>query len=484
MEKSKIVRSLIYKFTERFSVKLVGLVIGIVLARLLTPEIGGQVALLEIFVNFTFLIIDDGVNNALVQTRTADERDYTTVFLITLCLAGAVLTVLEAAAPLIAAFYRSPELTAPLRFYAFALLFGAFNSVQVARMQREMRFREMMLCNLAATVLAGTLGVVLAWRGAGLWSLVSYHFAQIALLCLATFLVLRWIPRGRFSRESARRLGGYGLRMLGASVVSYLYSSLRPLIIGRRFSAVDLGYYDRGQKFSSTVSLNLDASIRLVMFPVLSRAQDEREQFRSIMRRMNALGSFLIFPVMLGLAAVAEPLIRLLLTDKWLQAVPFLAILSIGDAQVPLTSANLVALKSIGRSDLYARQELLRRGLMLAVLIVSVAAFRSVEAIAVGYSISAWLDVWVTSLPIKKLLNYGVRDQLRDVWRSGLAALVMAGAVYGLSRLPLPLLPLLLVQVLAGAAIYVLLGLALKNESLFYLLSMLRHGKNHAESSL
>ena len=474
MEKGKVIRSLIYKFTERFAVKFIGLVIGIILARLLSPEINGQVALLEVVVNFSLLLIEDGVNNALVQTKTAEERDYVTVFFITLGLAGLALLILELSAPLIAAYYRSPALEKPLRFYAFSLLFGAFNSIQVARMQREMRFREMMWCNLSATVLAGALGIALAYHGAGLWALVIYHFAQIAVSCLAAFLVLRWIPRGRFSMESARRLGGFGLKMLAASVVQNTYLSLRPLIIGRRFSAADLGYSDKGRNFSYTISVNLDSAIRSVMFPVLSRAQDDRDQFFSIMRRTSQLGSFVIFPVMLGLAAVAEPFIRLLLTDKWIAAAPILEILSIGEAQIPLTSANLIALKSLGRSDLYARQELLRRALMLVVLVISVVCFDSVEAIAVGYSVSAWLDVWVTSLPIKKLLNYGVLDQLRDVWKTGAAAVVMGLAVHALGVLPLPTALLLGVQVLCGAAVYLGLNLDLKNESLYYVLSMLK----------
>ena len=475
MERGKIVRSLIYKFTERFAVKLIGFVLGILLARLLSPEIAGQVALLEVFVNLSFTLIDEGINSALVQTKNADERDYMTVFVITLGLALFAIAVLEAAAPAIAGYYRSPEITLPLRVYAFSLLFSSFNSIQVARLQREMRFREMMLCNLAATVIAGGLGVALAYRGAGLWSLVAYHFGQIVLSCLAALLVLRWLPHGRFSRESAKRLGGFGLKMLGASVVSNLYNSLRPLIIGRRFTTADLGYYDRGQKFASTISLNLDTAIRSVMFPVLARSQDDTEQFCAILRRMKQLGCFVVFPVMFGLAAAAEPVVRLLLTEKWLPAVPFLVLLSIGEAQVPLTSSNLVALKSLGRSDLYAKQEVLRRVLMLLVLAVSVLAFDSVIAIAVGFVFSAWLDVWVTSLPLKGLLNYSFFAQVRDTWKSAASSLLMAAAVWALGRLPLGGIVGLALQIIAGGALYLLINLALRNESLVYLLSVVKH---------
>ena len=475
MERGKIVRSLIYKFTERFAVKLIGFVLGILLARLLSPEIAGQVALLEVFVNLSFTLIDEGINSALVQTKNADERDYMTVFVITLGLALFAIAVLEAAAPAIAGYYRSLEITLPLRVYAFSLLFSSFNSIQVARLQREMRFREMMLCNLAATVIAGGLGVALAYRGAGLWSLVAYHFGQIVLSCLAALLVLRWLPHGRFSKESAKRLGGFGLKMLGASVVSNLYNSLRPLIIGRRFTTADLGYYDRGQKFASTISLNLDTAIRSVMFPVLARSQDDTEQFRAILRRMKQLGCFVVFPVMFGLAAAAEPVVRLLLTEKWLPAVPFLVLLSIGEAQVPLTSSNLVALKSLGRSDLYAKQEVLRRVLMLLVLAVSVLAFDSVIAIAVGFVFSAWLDVWVTSLPLKGLLNYSFFAQVRDTWKSALSSLLMAAAVWALGRLPLGGIAGLALQIIAGGALYLLINLVLRNESLVYLLSVVKH---------
>ena len=478
MEKSKVIRSLIYKFTERFAAKLIGFVIQIILARLLLPELFGQVVLLQTVIDFFVLVIENGVNTSLIQSPEVDERDYFTVFVITFALTGATFLVIEAAAPLLASFYRSPGIVAPMRFYAVSLLFSAFNSIQTARMQREMRFREMMFCNLSATVLAGTLGIVLASSGAGIWALVGYSFAYIAFVCLFTFLVQRWVPHGGFSKDSAKRLGGYGLRMMAASGVENLYISLRPLIIGRFFSAAQLGYYKQGQQFSHTISINMDAAIRQVMFPVLSRAHDEKEKFIDIMRRMNKLGSFVIFPVMFGLSAVAKPLILLLLKEKWLPAAPLLAILSIAEAQIPLTSANTVALKSLGRSDLYAKQEVLRRVLMVAVLLLSIVAFDSLTAIAVGYALSAWLDVIVTSLPIKKLLNYGAADQFRDIWKNLVSAALMGAAVYALGLLlPLPTALMLCVQVLCGTAVYVLLNLILKNDSLLYILSLLKRRK-------
>ena len=451
--------------------------ISIVLARLLAPELFGQVALLTVFTDLSLTIIEGGLNTALVQSREVDDRDYSSVFFIAVVLSLFMIALLQLAAPVIGRYYRSPEMVRPLRVFAFSLLFSSFNSIQVARMQREMRFREMMFCNLAATLVSGSIGVFLAYRGAGLWALVSYFFAQIVTSSLAMLFVLRWFPRSRFSMDSARRLYGFGIKMLAASIIMTIYNNLRPLIIGKVFSAADLGYYNRGQTFSSTVSLNLDSAVQSVMFPVLSRTQDEPVRFLGMFRRTKRLGAFLIFPVMLGMASVAEPMVRLLLTDAWLPAVPFVVLLSIGEAQVPLTSTNLIAVKALGRSDLYARQEVLRRVLMLAVLAVSVLCFHSVAAIAAGFAFSASLDAFVTLLPVRKLTGYGALDQLRDVWKSALAALVMAAAVYAFGCLSLPLLPKLVLQVLLGAGVYLLSGLALKNESLFDLLHLLRRSE-------
>ena len=474
MEKGKIIRSLAYKFTERFAVKGIGLVISIVLGRLLAPELFGQIALITVFTDISLTLVDGGLNTALVQSREADDRDYSTVFYITFGLSLVMIVLIQFLSPAIAAFYRSPRFVVPLRVYSLSLMFSAFNSIQVARLQRAMRFREMMYCSLAATLLSGALGVALAMRGAGLWALVFYFFAQIVVSSLAMLIVLRWVPNRRFSRDSAKRLYGFGLRMLLSSLITTLYNNIRPLIIGRRFSTADLGYYNRGQTFSSTVSLNLDAAVQSVMFPVLSRSQDDPDTLRAMLRRTKSMGAFLIFPVMLGMAAVAEPLVRLLLTDKWLPAVPFVMLLSIGEAQVPLTTSNLVIVKSMGRSDLYAKQEVLRRVLMLSVLAVSVLAFDSVIAIAAGFVFSAWLDAFVTLLPVRQLLGYGWREQLRDTWRSALASLLMAGVVYAFGLLSLPLAARLAAQILLGGAVYALANLALKNESFFYLLAMLR----------
>lgn len=474
MEKTKVILSLIYKFTERFAVKGLGFIIGILLARMLAPETFGQVALLTVFTDLSLTLIDGGLNTALVQSREADDRDYSTVFYITLGLSLVMIGLLQLAAPHIAAYYDSPSLAAPLRFYSLSLLLSSFNSIQVARMQREMRFKEMMFCNLSATIVSGIFGILAAFMGFGLWALIIYFFAQIAMSSVAMLFVLRWVPHSPFSMDSARRLYGFGIKMLMASIVSVLYSNIRPLIIGRRFSPTALGYYDRGGRFSSTISLNLDLAVQSVMFPVLSQAQDNKAQFAAMLSRAKKLSSFIVFPAMLGMAAVASPMVQMLLGEDWLPCIIFVQILCVAEAQVPITTSNLLAVKALGRSDIFAKQELLRRALMLIVLVISVICFDSVEAIATGFMISAWLDAAVTSVPVKRLLGYGISDQFRDLWKNAAASIIMAVTVYAFGRLALPMGILLLLQIALGAVVYAAANILLKNESFFYMFNTIR----------
>ena len=474
MDKKKVISSLLYKFTERFSVKGIGFVISIILARLLAPDDFGRLAILNVFIGLSQTIVESGLGVALVQSREADDRDYSTVFYIGMALSALMVLALYFAAPLVAEFYDSPGLVLPLRVYSLSLFFGSFNSVQVAMIQRGLRFKEQLRCSLIATVISGSFGVILAYRGAGMWALIGYYSAQVAVYCLAMLLTLRWLPRSRFSKDSAKRLYGFGARMLAASLLTSLYNDVRPLIIGKKFSAGDLGYYDRGQQFSSIISLNIDAAVQSVMLPVFSKAQDETAQLRALVRRSVSVGTLLIFPAMLGMAAVAEPAVRLLLTDKWLPCVIFVRLLCLGEAQVPLTSTNLVVLKALGRSDVYMKQEILRRCLMLAVLLFTVFAFDSVVAIACGFVFSAWLDAFVTSIPLKKLIGYGFADQLRDVWRTGAAAVAMGLAVYALNLLALPLILKLLLQIVCGALVYALLCRALRCDGYMYVMGAVK----------
>lgn len=474
MNKNSIVKSLIYKSLERFSVKGLGFVISILLARMLAPEVFGQIALITVVINLSQSIVEGGLGTALVQNKDVDDQDYSTVFYICMAVSVVITLVVYAGAPLIAEYYKSPEMLLPLRVYIFSVFVSSYDSILMAKMQREMRFKQILYCSLTATCISGTLAVGLAFAGAGIWTLVVYYFSHTIVNSLAMFMAVRWVPRLTFSVSRAKELYSFGWKMLASSLLCSLYYDLRSLIIGKRFSTEALGYYDRGNQIPFVISSALDSSVQSVMFPVLAKAQDKRGEFKGMLRRSFTMSAMLIIPAMLGLSAISDTFVRLLLTEKWLPAVATMEVLCIGYAASALTAPNLVAIKAMGRSDIYMKLEFMRRILMLAVLLITVLAFDSIIAMAYSFALSAWIDTMVCSIPNGKLLNYGFIEQFKDVWRTLLAAVIMSVAVWAIGLLAMSLFMKLVVQILTGIIVYIILCLLLRVEGFSYALNIIK----------
>lgn len=463
MDKKKVISSLVYKFIERLSVKGLGLVISIVLARMLAPEEFGQIAIMTVFINLSQVIVEGGFTTALIQRKDVTERDYSTVFFINIALAAACFLALQMAAPWISSYYQQ-DITLPLRIYAITVFFGAFNALQLARLQKRMQFRKMMISSLIATVISGVAGILGAYLGLGLWALILYHLMNSVMVCITVSFVEKWLPKFEFSLNRAKILFGYGWKMFVSAVLCSLYGDIRSLVIGKKFSSDDLAYYNRGQQFPQIISNTLDSSIQSVMFPTMAEVQDERTKLAGMLRKAQTMGTYVVVPVMLGLAAVSEGVVELLLTEKWLPCVPYMQWLCIANAAIPISSSNLIAIKSSGRSDIYMRLEMIRRVAMLAVLLVSVFVFKSVLAIAIGCCISTWLDAVIAMAPVKRLMGYGVWAQLRDLWKIILSAVVMFVAVQAMNLLHLHNAVLLPMQIVVGIVLYLGMGFLLRIE--------------------
>ncbi|MBE6646423.1 MAG: lipopolysaccharide biosynthesis protein [Ruminococcaceae bacterium] len=474
MERKKIISSLFYKFAERLAVKGAGLIIGIILARLLLPEEFGQVAIITIFINLANSIIQNGFNSALIQQKEVDDKDYSTVFYITMVLSAAIVAILFVSSPYIARYYGLPKLVWPMRVYSFSLFFGSFNSIQVAKLQREMRFKPMMYTSLIATILSGVLGVALAYAGAGIWALVVYGCSNIVFSCIAMLFVANWFPRFVFSWRRARTLFSFGWKMLVSAILCSLYNDTRSLIIGKRYSVDDLAYYNRGQQYPEVVSSTIESGIQSVMFPAMARSQSDAQQMRAMLKRTLSLSVFVIMPIMVGLAAVSQSFILLLLTEKWLPSAIYMQIICVGSISISVTSPNLTAIKALGRSDIYMKLEIVRRIVMLAILLVALFAFDSILAIAISYVISSFIDMFIAAAPLKKLLDYSGFKQIKDNWKTLVAALVMGVVVYFVGLLQINLFSLLCIQILCGAVTYVLLCVLLRIESLNYCIQVIK----------
>lgn len=464
MDKKKVISSLVYKFIERLSVKGLGLVISIVLARMLAPEEFGQIAIMNVFINLSRVIIEGGFTTALIQRKDVTEQDYSTVFFINLGLAVVCFVGLQIAAPFISVYYAQ-DLTKPLQVYAITLFIHAFSALQLARMQKRMEFRKTMVCSMVATVISGTVGILTAYCNFGIWALILYEMMNGIIMCVTAAFAERWLPKFEFSLHRAKELFSYGWKMFVSAVLCSLYGDIRSLVIGKKFSGDDLAYYNRGQQFPQVISHTLDSAIQSVMFPTMAAVQDEKAKLAGMLRRAETMGAYVIVPIMFGLAAVSEAVVKLLLTEKWLPCVPYMQWLCIANAAIPMISSNLIAIKASGRSDIYMRLEMVRRVVMLFILMVSVFAFHSVEAIAIGCCISTWVDAVISMIPAKRLLDYDIRKQFADLWKTIMCAVIMFAAVQSMNLLDWNSLLLLVSQVLTGVVLYILLGFVFSVES-------------------
>lgn len=464
MDKKKIINSLIYKFIERLSVKGMGLIISIILARILAPEYFGQLAIMNVFINLSQVIIEGGFTTALIQRKDVTECDYSTVFFINMGLAIVCYIALQITAPWISEYYAQ-DITKHLQVYAVTVFFAAYSALQLARMQKRMEFRKIMICSLVATIISGATGIIAAYCNLGLWALVIYNILNNLIICITAAFIEKWLPKFEFSLFRAKLLFSYGWKMFVSAALCSLYSDVRSLIIGKKFSGNDLAYYNRGQQFPQVISHTLDSAIQSVMFPTMASIQDEKVKLAHMLSRAETIGAYVIMPMMFGLAAVSEPVVMILLTEKWLPCVPYMQWLCIANAAVPIISSNLIVIKASGRSDVYMRLELIRRIVMLAILLISVFVFRTVEAIAIGFCISNWLDAVISMAPVKLLIGYGVREQIKDLWKIPLISSIMFVVVQTMNILPWNSVVLMITQIFVGLFVYLFAGFLFKVKS-------------------
>lgn len=468
--KMKILSGMIWKLLERGGTQGVQFVVQIVLARLLLPEDYGLIAMTVIFITMANIFVQSGFNIALIQKKNTTEADFSSVFYLSLLVAGILYMILFFAAPPIAAFFGEPQLVPVLRILSITLFFGAFSSIQNAVIARGMQFKKLFFSSLGAIVVSGAVGIAMAYTGYGVWALVGQQITNQLLVMVILFLTLQWRPRLLFAPENVKGLFSYGWKIMLASLMSQLYIELRSLIIGKMYNAEMLGFYNRGKHFPSLIINNINGSIQAVMLPALSSQQDNRPRVKDMVRRSIMTSSFFVFPVMVGLAVVAEPLVLILLTAKWLPVVPFLQIYCLICALWSIQTANLQAIKALGHSDIILKLVALKLVLGLAVLGVTV--FYGVYAIALGGAVVTLLSTVIDSYPNRRLLDYSYKEQWRDIMPSLLLSLVMGAAVYSLNGLGLADWVTLTVQIPCGVVIYFGLAYLFKLESLVYLINI------------
>lgn len=470
--RGKTIAGLFWTFAERIGAQSVSFVVSIVLARLLMPEEYGILAIVWVFINLCNVFVDSGFGRALIQKKEADELDFSTAFYFSLTMSVVLYVCLFAMAPHIARWYQMEPLCPVLRVMGLRLIIASFNTVQKAKVSREMQFKRFFLSTLGGTLLSAVVGIFLAYQGAGVWALVAQELTNVCMDTTILFLTIQWRPRLIFSLKRMVVLFRFGWKLLVAALIDTLYEECQSLYIGKLYRSADLAYYTRGRQFPYLLVDNVNSSISSVLFPAISSAQDNQEAIKSMTRRAMKTSSYVLSPMLFGLAAVAEPLIELVLTEKWLPCVPFLQILCMNCALIPLQTANLQAINAVGRSDITLKLNIIKKsvGIMLVLMFAPI----SVEAMAWAGVGSAAFALCVNSSPNRKLINYGIREQLCDVIPNWLLSVAMMLLVRLVSVLNLPLVPELILMILTGILSYVAMSVLFRVESFSYIWNLLK----------
>ena len=467
--KQKVAKGVFWKLLENGGAQGIQFVIAILLARMLTPAEYGVVGIIMIFITIANVFVQSGFGTALVQKKQADEMDFSSVCYFEIVLAAGMYGILYLAAPIIASYYEIEELRAIVRVLAVVLFPGAVISVQTAYVSRKMEFRGLFLSTLAASVVSGAVSIWMAYKGYGVWAMVGQQVMYYGALMMALFLTVSWKPARMYSMERVREMFGFGWKLLCASLLDTVFNNLYGLFIGKIYNEELLGSYNRGEQFPKLIATDLGMAIQAVLLPAFSSRQEDVARVRQMVRQAIRLSSFVTLPMLLGMFAVADTMVEVLLGEKWLICVPFLRIMCISYCFWPIHITNLQAINAMGRSDIFLRLELVKKGLSLAALGVGMCF--SVYGMVMIKAVQDFLCTFVNAAPNRKLLGYRIRQQWMDVMPSAGLSFVMCILVMTVGRLFGEMVPLvrLTVQIGCGAVVYTGLAWLFKMDSFWYL---------------
>ena len=478
--KRSVINNFLWRFMERCGAQGVSLVVSVVLGRLLGPTVYGTVALVTVFMIIMQVFVDSGMGNALIQKKDADDLDFSSVFWFNISMCSLLYLIMFLCAPLIAAFYDMPELTPVVRVLGLMLIISGVKNVQQAYVSRHMMFKVFFFSTLGGTITAAFVGIIMAYMGCGVWALVTQMLVNTAADTAILWLTVKWRPKRAFSAERLKGLFSYGWKLLVSAILDTAYNQLRQLIIGKLYTKADLAYYNQGDRFPHFIVTNVNSSIDSVLLPTMSNAQDNPAVVRNMTRRAIKTSTYIIMPFMMGLAVCAEPIVRLLLKEEWLPCVPFLRIFCFTYAFYPIHTANLNAIKAMGRSDLFLILEIIKKVVGLAAILSTM--WISVMAMAYSLFATSIISQIVNAAPNKKLLGYSYLSQLRDMLPQIGISLGMGAAVFSVQFLGLGDIVTLAIQIPLGVILYWILSKLFHVESYTYVITTVKGYLNRSNA--
>ena len=460
---------------DRFTTQGISFVFSMLIARMLLPSDYGVVAMLGIFMAVSQCFIDSGFGTALVRKKDRTEVDFCTVFYFNIVVSCLFYALLWFASPYIAAFYNTPLLETITKVVGLNLIVGAIAGIQGAKLSIDINFHSRAKISIVTTLFSGVLGLWIAYSGYGVWALVVQGLLSNVLRTILLWVTVRWMPQLIFSWHSFKELFSFGSKMLASGLLDTIYNNIYTIVIGKKFSADSLGVYARADGLAQFPSSNITGVLQSVTFPVLSTIQDDDERLASSYKRFLRLSAFVVFPMMIGLAAVADPFIRVVLTDKWAGCIYFLQILCFSLMWYPIHAINLNLLIVKGRSDYFLKLEVLKKVLGVATLCATIPM--GLVAMCYGRVFTSVVCLALNTYYTQKIIGYGFKQQMLELLHIILHSLAMGAIAYGAVQLCEDHWMQLAIGTIAGATYYIVVSYLLKFQEWNILLSLIHKQK-------
>lgn len=466
--KIEIVSNVTWKFAEQIAAQIVAFIISIVLARLLSPEDYGQIAMVTIFITLANVFTSGGFGNALIQKKNAEDIDFSSVLWFGFIFAIVLYVILFFLAPLIANFYNYEILSPVLRVLGLGIIISSLCSVQQVYIAKKMIFKKLFFSTFGATVLSGILGIIMAYKGFGVWALVASTLCNQIAGTIILWLTVKWKPRLVFSFVSIKGLFSFGYKLFITEILNVISNNIRRLVIGKLYSSSDLGFYDKGVNFPTYLMASVNVSINSVLFPAMSQIQDDKERLKELTRRYVRIASYILFPLLVGFTVVSKPVVIILLTEKWVECVPFIAIGCFTHAVTIIQYGVQNYLKATGRSDVFLWMDIAGKVVSLTLLLLFIN--QGVMAIALTSVVSGVINVIIKVVVSKHVFGYKYKEHFMDNIPIVLAVTVMGILVYVVQFLELSSNITLLIQVPLGIIVYILFSVIFKLEGYYFVL--------------
>lgn len=466
----QVTGGLVWTYAERLTAQLITIVVTIVLTRIIAPDEYGIISIVSVFITIANAFVISGFGNSLIQKKDADKTDFSTVFYFSLVFSLGLYIILFISAPYIAEWYKMPLLKPVIWVMGIRLPIAAINSVQQAYISKQMQFKKFFFATLWGTIISAVVGISMAYFGFGIWALVAQYLTNVCIDTVVLWFTSGWRPQLLYSHERMKELFSYGWKIMCVGVMTTLYSNLRNLVIGKKYSSAELAFCEKGEQFPSAIAGNINSSITKVLFPVLSEMQCDTEQMKRAVRRSIKVGTYILFPIMTGFAMVSDRFVACFMTNKWLGCVPYLQIMCLTYALQPLQTSALQSIKAMGKSTLYLVIDIVKKIVGVFLLLITVFCFNSVFVIVLGALILEVFSVLIL-LPINRMnLKYGYIEQVLDIVPNVLISIIMCATVFVLDFvLPTSGLIYLILEVLVGGVVYYIVSLILHNENYLYI---------------